>query len=186
MELASGSSSESSRSSVKDWSGYRSGHNEDALSKFLPGATLGNEQGWKDRGIKTSTRPEVGFKKPEPKKGGKAKAKTKHLEPHHSSSTTDGEAPNHGKARKMKKEVKECENKEVEGIVVHPAEGLPPRKVRIWVKFLKDFGIVCKEDNGLYTASRHLRLGSFALEMQPEILDRRWDITDGGEFVLSA
>ena len=56
MELASGSGSESSRSSVKDRSGYRSGHNEDALSKLLPGAALGKAQGWEDRGIATSTR----------------------------------------------------------------------------------------------------------------------------------
>ena len=127
-----------------------------------------------------------GFKKPEPRKGGKAKAKTKHLEPHHSSSTTDGEAAKPGKARKMKKEVKECENKEGEDIVVHAARGLPQRKVRVWVKFLKDFDIVCKEDDSLYTAGRHLGLGSMALELLTEILDGRWEVTERGEFVLSA
>ena len=73
----------------------------------------------------------------------------------------------------MKKEEKECENKEVKNIVVDTAEGLPLRKVRVWVKFLKDFDIVCKEDNGLYTAGRHLGLGSLAMEMQPKILDGR-------------
>ena len=134
----------------------------------------------------TSKKPVGGFKKPKPRKGGKAKTKTKHLEPHHSSSTTDGEAANPGKARKMKKEVKECENKEVENIIVHAAKGLLQRKVRIWVKFLKDFGIICKEDDGLYTAGRHLGLGSLAVEMQHEILDGRWDIAEGREFVLSA
>ena len=58
MELASGSGSASSRSLVKDQSGYQSGHNEDALSKFLPGASLGKAQGWMDRGIATTMRPE--------------------------------------------------------------------------------------------------------------------------------
>ena len=159
---------------------------KECISKLLPGAALGNEQGWEDRGIATSKKPVGGFKKPEPKKGGKAKAKTQHLEPHYSSSTTDGEAVKPGKAKKMGKEVKECENKEVKGIVVDAAEGLPPRKVRIWTKFLKDFNVVCKEDDGLYTAGKHFRLGSFAVEMQHEILDGRWDITEGGEFVLSA
>ena len=186
MELASGSGSESSRSSVKDRSGYRSGHNEDVLSKLLPGAAPGKEQGWTDRGIATSRKPVGGFKKPEPKKGGKAKTKTKHLEPNYSSSTTDGEVVSSGKAKRMKKKERECENKEVKNIVVDAAEGLPPRKVRIWVKFLKDFNIVCEEDDGLYTAGRHLGLGSLAVEMQHEILDGRWDITEGGEFVLSA
>ena len=76
MELASGSSSssESSRSSVKDWSRYRSGHNKDTISKLLPWASLGMAQGWQDRGIKTSVRPKDWSKKPgKPKKGGKAK-----------------------------------------------------------------------------------------------------------------
>ena len=53
IKLALGSGSESSRSSVKDPSGYSSGHNEDALSKLLPEAALGNAQGWTDRGIAT-------------------------------------------------------------------------------------------------------------------------------------
>ena len=48
----------------------------------------------------------------------------------------------------MKKKERECENKEVKNILVDAAEGLPPRKVRIWVKFLKDFNIVCEEDEG--------------------------------------
>ena len=85
-----------------------------------------------------------GFRKPDPRQTGRTRMRTKHSEPQYSSSTTDGEAAKPDKARKMKKEEKECENKEVERIVVGAAEGLPPRKVRVWLKFLKDFGIVYK------------------------------------------
>ena len=88
MELASGSGSESSRSSVKDRSGYRSGHNEDVLSKLLPGAAPGNELGWTDRGIMTSKKPVGGFKKPNQKQSGKTRTKPRHLEPQYSSSKT--------------------------------------------------------------------------------------------------
>ena len=97
--MASGSGSKSSRSSVKDRSGYGSSHDEDALSKFVPRVSLGNAHGWKDRGIETSrTRRQI-----DRGKGGKAKRKTKHLELQHSSTTTDGEAAGPGKAR-MKKD----------------------------------------------------------------------------------
>ena len=67
-------------------------------------------------------------------------------------------------------EVKRWENKEVKNIVMECANGLPPRKVQIWTKFLKDFRIICKEDNdGLYNAGRHVCFRSTAFEMQMEV-----------------
>ena len=187
MELSSGSSSELSRCSVKDQSGYPSGNNEVSRNEILPGVSLAKNQGWEDRGIETSKKPLDGFKKPaQSKTGGKANTKTKPLEQQYSSKAADGEATSSGKAKRLKKEAKECKNKEVKNIVVEAAEGLPPRKVQVWVKFLKDFGIVYKAANSLYTAGRHPGIGSTAGEMQAEILDRRWAVTEEGEFVLSA
>ena len=186
MELASSSGSDRPGSSVRDRLGHRPDRAEAARHKLLPGISLAQHQGWEDRGIATSKKPVGGFKKPQPKSGGKVQAPAGRPDPQYSSSTTDGEAATSGKAKKMRKEEKECENKEVKNLVVAAAEGLPPRKVRTWVKFLKDSHIVCKEDSGLFTAGRLLRLGSLAVEMQPEILDGRWDVTEDGEFVLSA
>ena len=62
--------------------------------------------------------------------------------------TTDREAIGPGQARRMKKDVKRFEKKEVKDIVVECAKGLPARKVRSI--------IVCKEDDVLQTEGKHL------------------------------
>ena len=47
------------------------------------------------------------------------------------------------------------------------------------MKFIKDLAIIYKANDCLYTAGRHLRLGWTAFELQAEVLDGRWAVTDG-------
>ena len=136
--LALGSASERSRRSLKDWSGYHSTHNKVSESQLLPGAPLAKAQGWTYKGIKTLMKHKVRFKTPgRPEVGSKAKKKTKHLKPQYSSLTTDCKAASPGKDR-TKKEVKCCENIEVEYFVRDCAKGLRQRTVQIWKKFIKE------------------------------------------------
>ena len=125
--LALGSTSERSRRSLKDWSGYHSTHNKVSESQLLPGVPLAKAQGWTYKGIKTLMKQKVRFKTPgRPEVGSKAKKKTKHLKPQYSSLTTDCKAASPGKDR-TKKEVKCCKNKKVEDCIVDGAKGFPQR-----------------------------------------------------------
>ena len=53
-------------------------------SESFPGVSPAENQDLEDRGIEILKRLAGGFKKPKPRKGGKAKTKIRHLEPQYS------------------------------------------------------------------------------------------------------